>query len=120
MAITYGMSVKEFWDEDPELFWAYRFSYLNKLKMEQEVFNHNAWLQGVYFYEGISVALNNAFSEQKIKYSEFPYGTQKPKEPIDKQQELIDRIKKRVAEVQAIKGQKNNSSTIYGKPRGGE
>ena len=119
MAITYGMSVKEFWEENPDLFWAYRFSYYTNLKNQQEIFNYNAWLQGVYFYEGISVALNNAFSENKIKYSEVPYGTKKENKEIDKQKEVMEQIKKRVSEVQAIKGQQN-SSTIYGKPRGGE
>ena len=37
MAITYGMSVKEFWEDDPDLFWAYRFSYFEKIKTEQEM-----------------------------------------------------------------------------------
>ena len=68
MAITYGMSVKEFWEDNPDLFWAYRFSYYTKLKNEQEIFNNNAWLQGAYFYEAISVALCNSFSKQKIEY----------------------------------------------------
>ena len=36
MAITYGMSVKEFWEDNPDLFWAYRFSYYEKIKNEQE------------------------------------------------------------------------------------
>lgn len=44
MALTYGMSVKEFWEDDPDLFWAYRFSYYIKQKEEQEKFNSNAWL----------------------------------------------------------------------------
>lgn len=70
MAITYGMSVKEFWEDDPDLFWAYRFSYFEKIKTEQEIFNNNAWLQGAYFHEAITVALCNAFSKQKVKYSE--------------------------------------------------
>ena len=34
MAITYGMSVKEFWEDSPDLFWAYRFSYYKK-KLEE-------------------------------------------------------------------------------------
>ena len=53
MAITYGMSVKEFWEDDPNLFWAYRFYYYNKMTNQQEIFNYNAWLQGAYIYEAI-------------------------------------------------------------------
>ena len=56
------MSIKEFWEDDPDLFWAYRFSYINRKKFEQEEMNTHCWLQGAYFYEAISVALSNAFS----------------------------------------------------------
>ncbi|MBS7020359.1 MAG: hypothetical protein KH135_00595, partial [Firmicutes bacterium] len=73
MAITYGMSVKEFWEDDPDLFWAYRFSYFERLRAEQEMFNHNAWLQGLYFHEAISISLNNAFSDKKLQYTNKPY-----------------------------------------------
>ena len=59
MAITYGMSVKEFWEDDPNLFWAYRFSYYNKMTDKQEIFNYNAWLQGAYIYEAVQGLLTN-------------------------------------------------------------
>ena len=56
MAITYGMSVKEFWEDNPDLFWAYRFSYYERLRINQEIFNNNAWLQGAYVQDAVSVA----------------------------------------------------------------
>ena len=59
------MSVREFWEEEPNLFWAYRFSFYNKKKQEQEISNFQAWLQGAYIYEAVSVALNNGFSKTK-------------------------------------------------------
>lgn len=77
-AIEYGMSVEDFWVKDPDLFWAYRFSYINKYKREQENFNERAWLQGAYFYEAISVAISNAFGKE-ISYSKEPYNL-KPKQ----------------------------------------
>lgn len=101
------MSVKEFWEESPDLFWAYRFSYYNKLKEKQEIFNNNAWLQGAYFCEAISVSLNNAFSKQKVEYSKHPYGMEIKEQNIDikqQQEKLIANLKTRVAQVQAIKG----------------
>ena len=67
MAITYGMSVKEFWEDDPDLFWAYRFSYFERLKNEQEMFNQNAWLQGGYICEAVQVAINNCFNKKKVQ-----------------------------------------------------
>lgn len=108
MAITYGMSVKEFWEDNPDLFWAYRFSYYERLKIEQEIFNNNAWLQGMYFNEAISVALCNAFSNSKIEYSKQPYKFNDNK-PIteEKKQEIVQSyvidIKARISQVNAIR-----------------
>lgn len=111
MAITYGMSVKEFWENDPDLFWAYRFSYFTKIKTEQEIFNNNAWLQGAYFHEAISVALCNAFGKQKVKYSEKPYGIETEKEKKSESEKLMAKLKGRVTEIQNIF---KNSTTAKG------
>ena len=105
MALTYGMSVKEFWEDDPDLFWAYRFSYIEKVKNEQELYNSNAWLQGAYFYEAISVALTNAFSKTKVNYAKCPYGMEKEYEKQNANNEsdlLVAKLKNRVLEVQKI------------------
>lgn len=121
MAITYGMSVKEFWEDNPDLFWAYRFSYYEIKKQEQESFNNNAWLQGVYFHEAVAVALCNAFSKNKIQYSKKPYDFNEKKEDKRKiqQENFINQLRKRVEEVQAIKG-KNSSATDKVGNKGGE
>lgn len=118
MAITYGMSVKEFWEDNPDLFWAYRFSYYTKLKNEQEMFNNNAWLQGAYFHEAISVALCNAFSKQKVEYSKQPYNFNKKEETKEQQSNaLIEKLKGRVTQVQAILNDNNKQQVIVGKKR---
>ena len=113
------MSVKDFWENDPELFWAYRFSYINKLKRESEEKNYLAWLQGVYFYEGLSIALANSFGNGKYKFPEQPYGMEdkKKKKPkmTEKEKATIE-LKGRVAQVQALwkqkeKGKNKESST---------
>lgn len=115
MAITYGMSVKEFWEDSPDLFWAYRFSYYTKLKTEQEIFNNNAWLQGAYFHEAISVALCNAFSKSKIEYSKQPYGFERAENTEEQKKKQIEMnvadVKARIAQVNAIR---KNSTTIKG------
>ena len=73
IAVEIGMPLKEFWEEDPNLFWAYRFSYYKKKLHERELENQKAWLQGAYIFEAVSVALNNAFSKSKLNYREEPY-----------------------------------------------
>lgn len=125
MAITYGMSVKEFWEDNPDLFWAYRFSYFERLNKEQEITNHNAWLQGAYFHEAMSVAIFNTFSKQKREYSKAPYGIKKDVEEKHENQNqiqilkeaLVKQIQDRVAQVRALK---ESSTTEKGNTEGGE
>lgn len=94
----FGMSSKEFWEEDPQLYWAYQTFYLRQLEMQFEKDNQYMWLQGMYIYEGVSVALNNAFQRTKKNYSEKPYNfSEKTKEEKSKE------------EINAIVLQENNS-----------
>lgn len=103
MAIEYGMSSKEFWEDDPDLFWAYRFSYYQREKRKIDNDNFNAWLQGAYIYEAVSVAIGNVLSKQKLYYSKEPYnlyGKEMTKEEQVKQATI--ELKGRVAQVQAL------------------
>lgn len=99
------MSVKEFWEDDPDLFWAYRFSYINKKKQEQEENNIHSWLQGAYFYEAISVALSNAFSKNKISYRDKPFDFNSSKEN-PKQNNLDIQLKERAKQIEKLLGGK--------------
>ncbi|MBO7614786.1 MAG: hypothetical protein J6T15_03725 [Bacilli bacterium] len=113
MAITYGMSVEEFWRESPDLFWAYRFSYYEKMRAEQQYDNFKLWLQGAYFYEAVSVALANGFGKGKATYPNKPYILTKEEEEQDfkdKQNALVNRIKNRISEVQKIKGKDDSTN----------
>ena len=105
------MSSKEFWNDNPDLFWAYRFSYYNKQKNKQQEMNYNAWLQGAYIYEAVSVALNNAFNKQKVSYAKIPYcmGLKENKEK--KADDVVIKLKDRISQVQAIFNKNKQSST---------
>lgn len=71
----FGMPSTEFWEDDPQLYWAYRFSYekaeefRQKKEVEQQKFG--CWLQGMANEIGVSIALNNAFSKKKQKYPTY-------------------------------------------------
>lgn len=93
------MSIKEFWEEDPDLFWAYRISFFNNKKEEGEISNHIAWLNGAYVHDAVSVALNNAFSKVKIQYPDKPYESKDKENSIENE---VVNIQNRVAEVQAL------------------
>lgn len=71
----FGMSSEEFWEQDPQLYWAYRTFYLKKKEQEQreniEYMKYTAWLNGQLTYIGVSTALSNSFSKTKTEYPSF-------------------------------------------------
>lgn len=46
------MTAEQFWEDDPQLFGAYRISFLNKKKEEQKEIDYKCWLLGLYIYDG--------------------------------------------------------------------
>jgi hypothetical protein len=66
--MLYGMSYDEFWNGKPELAVWYR----KKHRLEIEQRNQELWLQGLYFNNAVSVALNNGFNKKKIQYIDKP------------------------------------------------
>ena len=68
------MTSKEFWEDDPMLFWSYRISYIQRKQTEQKIQNQLMWLQGAYFFDAVSKAIANSFSKTaKYKYLEKPF-----------------------------------------------
>lgn len=71
----FGMSSTEFWEEEPQLYWAYRFSYEKKIEMQQkaeeEKMKFVCWLQGKTNELAFTVALNNALNKRKIEYPDY-------------------------------------------------
>lgn len=66
-----GMTYDQFWDGPYYLTAVYREAFRLRRKLE----NEQAWLQGVYFYDAISVSLANAFEKKggrKQNYLEHP------------------------------------------------
>ena len=62
-----GMSYAEFWDGDPRLAVAYRKAF----KLKRELQNEQAWLQGIYVYDALAVALSNAFAKSGAKKQNY-------------------------------------------------
>ena len=84
----FGMSSKEFWEDDPQLYWSYRTFYLKKKQLEVDEWNYKGWLYGSYSHLGVSIALNNAFSKNKLKYPEKPFESEKQKVKTELQKEM--------------------------------
>ena len=67
----FGMSSTEFWEEDPQLYWAYRTFYLKKKETDYEEKKYDAWLQGSMCYMAVSTSLGNAFGKHKTKFPSY-------------------------------------------------
>lgn len=110
------MSVNEFWEDNPDYFWAYRFSYYNNLKAEEHRMNFQLWLQGAYFHEAVAVALANSFGKgKKVSYAEKPYNLSKEDEEAEykkKQEQLEKQIKNRISQVQALMGDNKDKKAL--------
>jgi hypothetical protein len=97
--MLYGMSYDEFWNGKPELAVWYR----KKHRLEIEQRNQELWLQGLYFNNAVSVALNNGFNKKKIQYIDkpirlFPETEDEKKAEAEREKdEELKALKRRVA-----------------------
>ena len=77
------MTPDEYWHGSPELTQAYRAAY--KIRREEE--NWKCWLQGLYFYHALNVALSNVLGGNE-EYTAKPFKIFPPtKEEIEEQNE---------------------------------
>lgn len=86
------MSRDEYWYGDPWLCVPYREAH--RLRIQQR--NEELWLQGLYVHNAVSVAINNAFSKNKLKYIKSPLEILKPTE--EEEQEKAEQIRKKLVE----------------------
>lgn len=83
------MPLQEFWNDDPDLLWAYRKSYMEKEQSKQEMINFQSWLQGYY----IRIAIASVFNE-KAQYLTQPIELNaKAKTEKEKKLEIAQKIK---------------------------
>ena len=83
------MTAEEYWEGDPHLAPFYYKAY--KLKFEME--NQFAWLQGMYFYQAVAIALANSFSKRTHKYPEKPFEFGKTEEKLSEEEVEKERTK---------------------------
>lgn len=99
----FGMSDKEFWEDDPQLYWSYRIFYLKKMEEEKktqvEISKYNSWLKGYTNYIGTSIALNNAFSKQREEYPTYDKMFKNDDEQIAKENKKPKNLTKQEANI---------------------
>lgn len=88
---------------------------MEKLKIQSEVNNHNAWLSGLYVFDAVSKSLYNNFGRKEgqvaATYMQEPIDfNKKPKtqEEIEreKRKELEDKIKERNRQIREMLNRK--------------
>ena len=96
--MVYGMTYEQYWYGDPWMVRAYAQAYLLKRKIE----NENAWIQGAYIANAVTVAIANIFGKKKIDYLKQPFDLF-PKTEREKQMEIREERKKVVQWLNAFK-----------------
>ena len=104
------MPLQEFWNDEPDLLWAYRNSYMNKEKQniqaQKEIINFQTWLQGYYNY----IAIGNALSKNGKYLSQPIELDSKPKTEYEKKIEIAQRIKERAMKGKVILEQQRSAN----------
>lgn len=72
LAIRFGMTPEQFWDDDPDYFWAYLEAHEQQQKEQFEYDNNVAFLQGQYFMMAIAQCLQFSKHPKKI-YPKKPF-----------------------------------------------
>lgn len=96
-----GMPYKLYWTASPHLVIDFRKAH--RFKTQQR--NEELWLQGLYFYDALSVALSNAFGKKgskRQKYYEKPIDIL-PKTKEEKVEEAEEAKAKVIAQLNAWK-----------------
>lgn len=72
-AKLYGMTDKEFWEDDPQLYWSYLILYQKQIEQQNEQIKYSCWLQGNLNCMAYSLAMANCFGKDKQEEkAEFP------------------------------------------------
>ena len=112
--IVYGMTYEQYWYGDPWMTRAYAQAYLSRRKVE----NEQAWIQGAYIANAVTVAIANAFGKRKVDYLKQPLDLF-PKTEAETQEEIRKEREKLIAWLNRMKSankKKNTGSESDGKP----
>ena len=110
MYINYGMTYEQFWEGDPWMTRAYAQAYLYRRKIE----NENAWIQGAYIANAVTIAIANTFGKKRTDYLKKPLDLF-PKTEAEKAEEI--RAERRKI-INFLSGLKRNRKETGSEPDG--
>lgn len=101
------MTYEQYWHGDPWLVRAYAQAYLLRRKVD----NEQAWIQGAYIANAVTVAIANTFGKKKTDYLKKPLEIF-PKTESEKKQEIREEKKRIIAWLNKIaKSSKQKKTT---------
>ena len=88
-ALFLGVSEERFWDSCPSEIKPYEKSYQMRLKQTDE----QAWIQGMYFYNALSVSLSHFCGKKTAKYTDHAFLSKAFKDENEEIQNLTEEKK---------------------------
>lgn len=85
-ALLFGMTPKQFWEDDPQLFWVYGKKYEIETKEKYKMLSYEGWVNNQY----TGLILSIAFGKGGQKYPATPFGFEE--ENVDKGKTLENKI----------------------------
>ena len=103
--LAWGMTAEAFWDGDCHLVKAYRRAH--EISIEEK--NQELWMQGMYIYEAVSVAIHKAFNKNSgaLQYTDKPYDLGLRKKRQTKEQSNEEKTEKTVSFLHRLTNQFN-------------
>ena len=112
------MSAEEFWKDDPQLFYSYRTSFINREKRELEKEDYKSWLRGLYIHNGNGLLMNSfkqfihnivaGFTKGKQDNSKVDTYPAKPYSELER-----DKEKQKIESVKEQKYKQFESDLVY-------
>lgn len=102
----FGMSSMEFWEGEPQLYWAYRFSFIKKQEFEANIQAENLkvsnWLNGKTTELAVSLAISNNFGKKKKDFPDFKEFYGKEKQELNEAQKIVAKQSKGIKDKNVI------------------
>jgi hypothetical protein len=93
------MSSTDFWENDPQLYWAYRTFYLRKQGYDIENMKYNAWLNGNMQSLGTQIAIGKTFGKNhQVQFPQYKELFENVEEPQKETKPLTKEEKNRLVQ----------------------
>lgn len=105
--MLYGMTYEQFWEGDPWMVRAYAEAYILKRRIK----NEDAWIQGAYMANAVTIAIANTFGKKRVDYMKEPMQLY-PKTEAEKQADIREQRRKVIEYFSNLRLPKGNNTGV--------